>query len=150
MNTQTSRGYKRRSIWRRRSGGERRGAALVEFAVVVPLFVLLVMGLIEFGRAMMVKQIITNAAREGARRAIVESATESEVRTVVQQYLSGAAVPGATITVTPSNLSGLAMGDQVTVSVAVSCNTISWTPSPWFLGGRTLRETTTMRAERLQ
>jgi Flp pilus assembly protein TadG len=123
---------------------------LVEFAVIAPLFILLVMGMIEFGRALMVKQIITSAAREGARRAIVESATESEVKQVVNQYLAGASVNGATVTVTPTTLDTLGFGDPVTVQVSVSCNSISWTPSPWFLGGRTLTERSTMRAERLQ
>jgi len=46
---------------RRQKRSRRRGAALVEFAVIAPLFFLLVVGVIEFGRAMMVKQIITNA-----------------------------------------------------------------------------------------
>ena len=134
---------------RGRQRGERRGTALVEFAVIAPLFVLLVMGIIEFGRAMMVKQILTNAAREGARRAIVESATESEVKDVVKQYLTGASVSGALVSVTPADLAGLGFGDPVTVSVSVTCNSIAWTPSR-FLGGRTLSESTTMRAERLQ
>jgi Flp pilus assembly protein TadG len=129
---------------------KRRGIAAVEFAVVAPLFVLLVLGVIEFGRAMMVKQIITNAAREGARRAIVESATEAEVRQVVNDYLAGASVSGATVTVTPTALASLGFGDPVTVQVAVSSNSVSWTPAPWFLRGRTLSESSTMRAERMQ
>jgi Flp pilus assembly protein TadG len=135
-----------RRFWR----FKRRGVAAVEFAVIAPLFVLIVMGLIEFGRGMMVKQIITNAAREGARRAIIESATESEVKSVVNQYLAGASISGATVSVTPTSLSTLGLGDAVTVQVSVSCNSVSWTPSPWFLGGRTLTESSTMRAERLQ
>jgi Flp pilus assembly protein TadG len=123
---------------------------VVEFAVILPLFVLLVIGIIEFGRGIMVKQIITNAAREGARRAIIESATESEVKDVVQQYLSGASISGASVTVTPASLTSLGLGDPVTVNVSVSFSSVSWTSSPWFLGGRTLSESSTMRAERLQ
>jgi Flp pilus assembly protein TadG len=129
---------------------ERRGATAVEFAIIAPLFILLVLGVIEFGRGMMVKQIITNAAREGARRAIIENVTEAEVKQVVNAYLTGASVGGATVTVTPATLNTLGLGDPVTVQVSVPFNSVSWSPAPWFLKGRTLSESTTMRAERLQ
>ena len=49
----------------------RRGQALVELGIVVVLFVFLVMGIIEFGRAWMVGNMITQAARHGARAAAV-------------------------------------------------------------------------------
>ncbi len=42
----------------------RRGAAAVEFAIVAPVFFLLVFGMIEYGRMVMVQQVITNASRE--------------------------------------------------------------------------------------
>ncbi|MHB8892689.1 MAG: TadE/TadG family type IV pilus assembly protein [Candidatus Limnocylindrales bacterium] len=51
-----------------------RGQALVEFAIVAPLFFLLLFTLIEFGRAVYYIQILNNAAREGARYAIVHGA----------------------------------------------------------------------------
>ena len=43
---------------------DRRGAALVEMALVLPIFFGVVLGIVEFGRAMMVSQMVTNAARE--------------------------------------------------------------------------------------
>lgn len=52
-------------------GRRRRGQALVEFAMVAPLFFLLLLSIIEFGRAIYYVQILNNAAREGARYAIV-------------------------------------------------------------------------------
>ena len=48
------------------------GAAVVEFAIVLPLLLLLLFGMIEFGLLMYNKQVITNASREGARWAIVQ------------------------------------------------------------------------------
>ncbi len=60
-----------------------RGAAAVEFALVVPLFLSLVFGIVEFGRAMMVGQLVTNAAREGARMAVINGATNSQVEAAV-------------------------------------------------------------------
>lgn len=50
---------------------DERGGAMVEFALVVPLLLVLMMGIIDFGRAWNVKQALTDAAREGARRAVV-------------------------------------------------------------------------------
>ena len=50
---------------------QRRGQALVEFALVAPFFFLLLLSIIEFGRAVYYIQILNNAAREGARYAIV-------------------------------------------------------------------------------
>jgi len=48
-----------------------KGQALVETALVLPLLLLLVMGLFEFGRAMYIKNTLNNAARAGARAAVV-------------------------------------------------------------------------------
>ena len=49
----------------------RRGQSLVEFALVVPLLLLMVVGVIEFGRAWNMSQVVTDAARQGARTAAV-------------------------------------------------------------------------------
>lgn len=49
----------------------RRGQALVEFAMVAPFFFMLLLSIVEFGRATYYVQILNNAAREGARYAIV-------------------------------------------------------------------------------
>jgi Flp pilus assembly protein TadG len=51
--------------------GRRRGQALVEFALIVPMLLLLVLGVVEFGRAWNVYQTLTDAAREGARTAVL-------------------------------------------------------------------------------
>jgi Flp pilus assembly protein TadG len=63
------------------------GAVAAEAAIVLPIFILAIIGIIEFGRAIMVQQILTNAAREGARRAIVQGATNDEVTELVDNYL---------------------------------------------------------------
>src|SRR3974390_1590511 len=61
----------------------RRGASAVEFAVVAPFFFLLVLGLIEFGRALMVQHMLNNAARIGARVATIEGKANSDVTTAI-------------------------------------------------------------------
>lgn len=128
----------------------RRAVAAVEFAVVAPLFFLLVLGMIEFGRMVMVQQVITNASREGARRAIIEGATTSEVVGVVQNYLASGGIRSATVSVSPDPIDSAGYGDPVTVSVSVPFRQVSWLPTPMFLGGIELRATTTMRREAVQ
>ena len=80
---------------RRRAAREDAGQSLVEFAMVLPVLLAVVIGIFEFGRAWNVYQVITNAAREGARRAVVPTtASEGEVEDVIQDYLDSAALDG--------------------------------------------------------
>lgn len=68
----------------------RRGASLVEMALVLPVFMLVVTGIIEFGRAMMVGQLVTNAARHGARLAVIDGATNDSVQASVADFVRDA------------------------------------------------------------
>lgn len=128
----------------------RRGAAVVEFAIVAPVFFLMLLGMIEFGRMIMVQQIITNASREGARVAVLDGTTAGDVDSAVTNYLSSASINGADITITPNPPSDAGYGEPVTVSVSVPFSQVSWLPSPMFLGGTTLDATTVMRRETVQ
>jgi len=60
-----------RRLSHRRDGRRTRGQALVEFALVIPIFLLIVVALFDLGRAVFAYNTLTNAAREGARIAIV-------------------------------------------------------------------------------
>lgn len=80
------------------------GAGVVEFAIIAPLFAMLLFGLVEFGLAMYEKGVVTNASREGARFGVVYSTpkkTQAEIVGKVQEFLtkSGFTTP-ATINVT--------------------------------------------------
>ncbi len=81
---------------------QRWGAAAVELALVLPIFLMVVWGIVEFGRAMMVGQLVTNAARHGARFAVVDGSTNTEVTTAVKDFLrdSVGGIVDADITVT--------------------------------------------------
>jgi len=129
-----------------RSATPRRGAAAVEFAIVAPLFFMLVFGCIEFGRALMVQQILTNTSRVGARQAITLNATESNVVSTAANFATSASVIGTIITVTPDPATAAA-GDMVSVTVSVPFSNVSWIPAPWFMGGATLDATSVMRKE---
>ncbi len=133
----------------RTSRGKRLGAAVVEFAVVAPLFFLLVFGMVEFGRMVMIQQVITNASREGARKAVLDGATSSNVKSAVVTYMTNGSVTIATsnVTINPSDPTTAAAGSPVTVTISVPFNQVSWLPSPMFLGGRQMTASTVMRRE---
>lgn len=68
-------------VGRTRSGSHQRGQALVEFSLVIPIFLLLLVGLFDLGRAVFSYNTLTNAAREGARMAIVNQ----DVPTIIER-----------------------------------------------------------------
>lgn len=129
----------------------RRGAAVVEFAVVVPVLVLFVLGMIEVGRAIMVGQVLSHAARAGAREAIVESATTAKVTAEVEALLSDAGVREAGVSVlvngAEGEVAGATTGDEVAVAISVPYAEVSWVGSPQFLRGRNLVGRCAMRHE---
>ena len=82
-----------------RRRGER-GAALLEAAITIPIILLVSVGIFEFGRAYQTQQVLTNAAREGARLAVLEGPTDADIRTRVNGYLSS----GGLTTLSDSNI----------------------------------------------
>ena len=99
------------------------GASAVEFAIVLPVLVLLIAGIMEFSTLLYDQAVITNASREGARVGIVFSdppISDAEIEAVVNNYCAGhmitfGAAPGATTNISRAG-SGSA-GDPLTVSV---------------------------------
>lgn len=106
---------------RLKSKGQR-GASAVEFAIVLPVLVLLVFGIIEFSVALYDKAMITNASREGARAGIVfrvPSVTDEEIINVVNTYLGNNLITfGGPVTATTSvTRIGYNPGDELKVTV---------------------------------
>jgi len=132
-------------FFHRGATSNREGAAVVEFAIVAPMLFLLVFGMIDIGRAIMVQNLITNAARDGARTAVLDGATAGSVEQQVQAYLASSSVPGTTVTVTPNPLPDI--NDPVSVRVQVPFSAVSWLPSSWFLSNTNLEATVVMRRE---
>lgn len=137
----------------------RRGAALVEMALVLPIFFGVVLGIVEFGRAMMVSQMVTNAAREGTRLAIIDGSTNTTVDTWVKDFLNDSINVGAsdvTVTITvvaapgnddPNNQVGSAQArDLVTVHISVPFDKVSYVPGS-YLNGKNLTAQSSMRHE---
>jgi hypothetical protein len=87
-----------RSTDSRRDG---RGQALVELALILPILLMLLLGIFEFGRAWNTKQVITDAAREGARLAVVQNndIDQDDVKAAIATHLSRAGIPGTAVTI---------------------------------------------------
>lgn len=124
----------------------RRGVAATEFAIIAPLFLLFVIGIIELGRGLMVQQVLINASRVGARQAITFGATSASVTSSVADYATSVAVPHVNVSVSP-NPAAAAAGTPITVTTSVQYADVSWLPAPWFLGGATLTARSQMRKE---
>ncbi len=100
------------------------GAAAVEFALVLPVLLLILLGILDFSLALYDKAIITNASREGARAGIVlrsPKLSETEIRAVVWRYTDAALVtlgnPGRpTVVVDPAAPANFPTPLRVTVT----------------------------------
>jgi Flp pilus assembly protein TadG len=132
---------------KRHSVPQRKGAAVVELAFTAPLLFLITFGMIDVGRAVMVQNLITNAARDGARAAALDGATAGEIETSVVDFLAASSVSGATAAVSPNPLSSANWGDPVSCTVQVPFNSVSWLPASRYFSGVTFEATVVMRRE---
>ena len=100
------------------------GAAAVEFALVLPILLLVFFGMVELSLALYDKAILTNASREGARAGIVLSSpkmTDAQIRAVVLNYTNGSLISlgtttAPTVTVSQSSPASFPNPLRVTVS----------------------------------
>jgi Flp pilus assembly protein TadG len=125
----------------------RLGTTLVEFAVVAPIFFLMSLGIIEFGRAMMVQALLTNAAAKGARAGCFDSSTSGNVTSAVNAYLLAGGISGATATCSPNPPSNALPGHDITVTVTIPYSKVTWLPAPRFLKNKTLSATALVQRE---
>ena len=100
------------------------GTAIVEFAIVLPFLLLLLMGIIEFSLILYDKAVLTNASREGARAGIVSQnprVTDGEIQTIVKNYCRNFLITFGSDTLEDADITilraGLNFGDDLTVTV---------------------------------
>ena len=119
-----------------RSPRSERGAQLIEFALVLPLLLLIILGIMDFGLLFQRYEAVTNAAREGARIAVLSGYTTPDVQARVTQYLGDAGLsvtgPQAPIVYVfgpqPANIGGAC-------NMAVMGTTVFYPNQYLFLGG---------------
>lgn len=115
-------------------GGSERGAAAVEFAILLPLLLMLVLGIIEFGRAYNTQLTLTNAARDGVRvMAIGNNPTAAATAVQTAAASISTTIPASAVTVSPTVCS---TGVQVTVTVNYTLSSITGISGPFAMTGK--------------
>lgn len=129
----------------------RRGAVAVEFAVVSPLLFLLILGIIEFGRIMMLGQLASNSARAAGRVASISGNGTTDVTAMADAILKPAGIQGYTVKVLVNDVekdaSSASAGDKLEVRIAIPVRENGWLSSPVFVKGGTATGSAIMRRE---
>lgn len=100
-----------------------RGTALLETAITIPIILLISVGIFEFGRAYQTWQVLTNAAREGARVSVLSDKTDGDVEAAVRAYMQAGSLPGhasAGVVIDRGVAMGANTGSRITVNYPFS------------------------------
>ncbi len=92
-----------------------RGQSVVEMALILPIFLLAILGVVDLGRAVYTEVILTSAVREGCRAAVIQSNTNATIIQAVLNAAPGITLPAGNITISGTRTSG----SSVTVSAFV-------------------------------
>ena len=98
-----------------------RGAALLETAITLPLVLLMSVAIFDFGRAYQTWQVLTTAAREGARIAVLADTTDTQVRAQVRAYMRSGGLPLAdsnTVTVNVDRAVALGVNNASRITIS--------------------------------
>ncbi len=131
----------------RRSGTTpcRRGVAIVEFAVVAPVFFILLFGGIEFATLSTIRATSHNAAYEGARKLVIPGADVTVGIAEAERIMSIIGVDTLAVTVTPNVITNNTREVTVSISIPYKDNAVF---VPMFTGGLTIVSSTTLATER--
>ncbi len=124
-----------------------RGVATVEFAIVAPIFFLVLMAAFEFSRLNVIRHTADNAAYEAARHAMVPGATAAEAIAKANSILKTIGARGTRVTISPATLGPDV--DEINVRVDVPMSQNGWI-APKFSRGRTVTAQSTLRTERAE
>lgn len=133
----------------------RRGSAVLDTALVLPILLSLAFGTVEYGHYFYWKHTLQGAAREGARVGITPSATNSEVTTAVSNAMTAAGISAANYTLrirnaadsADLNVSGLSSGTPVLVKVYATWGTVGMRPLGLITSSKQVTGQTIMRKE---
>lgn len=131
---------------KRRVCCNRRGAVVVEFAIVATVFFLILSASFEFVRLNVIRHTADNAAYEAARTAMVPGATAAEAIVTANSILNVVGTRGATVTITPPVLTPDI--PQVNVQIDIPLSNNGWI-TPKFTSGKTVTVQSTLRKERV-
>lgn len=125
---------------RLRESARRRGLALVETALILPLLMVLTLALLEYGWAFIKIQQLHSAAREGARAGACSGGTNGQVTAVVGRVMDKANMGGSSysLTTVPTNVANAAKGSMIRARVEVTYANINLVDVPYVLLPTTL------------
>jgi len=135
----------KRKVMTLQSLKNQKGQALVEFAIVIPILLLIVMGILQFGLMLNSYLAIENAAREGARAGIVGS-SDAEIKNLVITTSPVLDPEKLTVIITPNETNRVS-GDTLTVKVTYNYTLIVPIISSLFNHAVVLNGQTSMRVE---
>ncbi len=124
-----------------RDAHRRKGATAVEMAVVLPVFIMLLIGFFELGHVLMIDSIVENAAYEGARRGVVPGATQESAQKAAEDIATASSLRNVQVQVETKELSPSVQSIAVTVNAPLSENGIFVGA---FLGNTTVSRSVTM------
>lgn len=123
----------------------RRGVTMVEFSVVLPVFLMIVFAGFEFSRICLVRNAAHNAAYQAARRVMVPGATVADANAEATRLLNVFGVSTFTLNVNPNPITLTA--DRVTVSIDIPAAQCGWI-TPMFTNSLTIHAGSTLLTER--
>lgn len=137
-------------LWFQDFRRKEQGQAIVEMALILPIILMLVFGIVEFGRILQTYMVVTDLSREGARAGAVGK-SDAQIVTVVDNNATAAGLdtgnPDYIVTITPSSLGPRARGSSVMVQVSYSVHIIAPIISNIIGDPYVLTSQTTMRVE---
>lgn len=116
------------------SRASERGAVAVEFAILAPVLVMLLLGIMEFGRAYNVQTTLTNAAREGVRSMAINN-SQATARTAAKNAATQLS-PALTDVNIAFSAANCAVGTQITVTITYSLSTMTGIAGPFGMTGK--------------
>lgn len=125
----------------------RRGATLVEFVFVVPIFFLVLFAGLEFATIGTIRSTSHNAAYEGARLLVIPGAVAQDGINEAERIMSVVGVDNLTVTTTPAIIRDDTQQVTVDIEIPYAQNAVF---TPWFVGNRILVSTCTLKTERYE
>jgi Flp pilus assembly protein TadG len=116
---------------------KRSGSAVIETALLLPMLIMLAFGVVDYGYCIFLTNTFQGAATTGARVAVLDTSTNSDVTTAVSNMMTAAGISPSsyTVTLTPSTISGLSAGTSITVAVSGTWGNLGTKILPSSFGG---------------
>jgi Flp pilus assembly protein TadG len=132
-----------------RRDGRRRGAEILEAALVLPFVLLLVSGMVEFADYFHLEHNLTSAAREGARAGVPYGATNADVDAAIDKVMNSVGLNKANfdVSITPADVGAAAAGDDVSVTISAPWSKVGISLFGLIKGDHVIKGAVVMRKE---